>query len=308
MAGSYQIPNWGRATVPTPISPGPVLAPQPPPSGAAMGGVPLGGSGSDLGSGLGFGLPGGYASALTQFLDPTLMSNSIREEALRNAQRAGALRGLSVNEPAGAQLANEFTQAGLNNYRQMLMNQIPQFWQMEQQQRNYADARADRADEQKWMREQRDWALEDRRDLERARDEERRYRDSMAGGSGSGGSGGGGGQESGGNPWWRDGQSSTGSVSGGPASGSSWDPRLGSERGIWKAPKEAGTAGVDYQTETAAQAEERQRQNPRSSLYTGGSASGTTGISAAGVNYDMERSRPNRFAQAGSDMAQGWRY
>lgn len=300
MAG-YQIPNWGRATVPTQIAPGPVVAPQPPPGGAAMGST-----GSDLGSGLGFNLPGGYASALTQFLDPGLMTNSIREEALRNAQRAGALRGLSVNEPAGAQLANEFTQAGLNNYRQMLMSQIPQFWQMEQQQRNYADARADRADEQKWMREQRDWALEDRRDLERARDEERRYRDSMAGGSGSGG--GGGGQESGGNPWWRDGQSSTGSVSGGPASGSSWDPRLGSERGIWKAPKEAGTAGVDYQTETAAQAEERQRQNPRSSLYTGGSASGTTGISAAGVNYDMERSRPNRFAQAGSDMAQGWRY
>lgn len=259
-------------------------------------------------------LPGGYASALTQYLDPQMVEATIRSDAEKSSARALNRRGVSLSDPFGAKLLNELTSQGLNDYRTSLAQQIPQFWQMDLQQRQMQQAEEDRKRQMDWEREQRKWALEDRRDLEQARDDERRYRDSMTGGSGSGGSGGGG-QESG-NPWWRDGQSSTGSVSGGPGSGSGWDPRLGSERGIWKAPKEAGTAGVDYQTETAAQAEERQRQNPRSSLYTGGSASGitgisasgTTGISAGGVNYDMERSRPNRFAQAGSDMAQGWRY
>lgn len=78
-----------------------------------------------------------------------------------------------------------------------------------------------------------------------------------------------------------DGLSSTGSISGGPSSGSGWDPRLGSERGIWDAPEQPTYGAENY--ETAAQAAERQAQNPRSANFDYSGAGNTGGHLVPGI-------------------------
>lgn len=84
-----------------------------------------------------------------------------------------------------------------------------------------------------------------------------------------------------------DGQSSTGSISGGPAAGSAWDTRLGSERGLWAAPKKP-TYAPGSLLETADQARARAAANPRSGVAPGGGGQ-------AGVPGGLGHETPHAF-------------
>lgn len=134
-----------------------------------------------LGSSFGLGLPAGYASALTRYLDPAAMEAQIRADAQVAAGNAAADRGFGLGDNIGARLTGEIQAPALQAYRMNLLNQIPQFWQMEQQQKAAAQAEADRRREMAWEREQRGWALEDRRYQQRLQAEaERKYREAGA--------------------------------------------------------------------------------------------------------------------------------
>lgn len=263
MATGSVIANWyqpGRPNFGAPT----VTAPATRPVSAAPASAPVASSASGLQL-----LDPNYLSAITQYLDPAAMEAAIRADSEVAARHAAADRGFSIDDPFGARLQGEIQAPALQAMRQQLLGQIVPFAQLQQQQQQFDQQLQDNAASRSFQREQQQWAREDHKDEMAFREEQQRQQQAAwrqlnsaptrsapaAPGAPVGVPGG------------YDGQSSTGQVIGGPAQGSTWDTRLGSDRNLWAAPKAPSYSASNY--ETAAQAAERQAGNPRSSTYTG---------------------------------------
>lgn len=241
-----------------------------------------------LGSSFGLGLPGGYAAALTQYLDPAAMDAQINADAYGLAGHTAADQGWGEGDGRKSRLAGEIAAPALQAYRMNLLNQVPQFWQMEQQQKAAEDARADRQRELAWERQQHTWETQDREDARRyqtqvrndARRDAQSYRNSgYAAATTSSGLPGG---------FPGAGVPGTGSISGGPAVSNS---TFGQSNLLSHSRPQSQPSYSASNYETAADAAARQAGNPRSSSYTGPTSAGSGGGSfSSGSGHEAPHS------------------
>lgn len=210
-----------------------------------------------------------------------------QQEALsavaKRADQLAAARGMHIDGGQSIQMEQELSNEALGQLNQQ---QLGANADIEQQRRAYALRQQEMAMRQQQMAEQRRQfdaelkAQEQDRAWEKQQ-KERLYQDMRNAGTSMSA------QAQARNPFnttmslFQDGKSGTGSISGGPAMGSGWDTRIGSERGLWDAPKAPTYSSDNY--ETKEQAAARQAANPRSGFdYSG--AKNTGGQQVAGVS------------------------
>lgn len=220
-----------------------------------------------------FGQQGG---AMDRFFE--LKTAEALQQASKRADNLSAARGMHVDGGISTQMEQELANEAIGGINQqhagaqadLLAQQ--RAYAMQQQQNRQAQANWNA--QMRAQQEQRNWEQQQ---------QERLYRDMREAGTGAGG------QVAPNNPFASGlpgaGTPSTGSISGGPAMGSSWDTRLGSDRGLWDKPPAPSYSPGNY--ETKLQAEERQLANPRSNVNSGFDYSGTKntgGFAVPGVS------------------------
>lgn len=150
--GGIRVSGFGRAAVPTPIempyaaAPAPVATPPMP----APGQNPMSFLNAE------------YLSGLQRHINPADMEAQIKRDAQELSAQAAARRGFTISDEAGQRLQMEMTAPALHNYRMSLMNQIPEFWRLQQAQQQTEYDRQARAEDMNWAREQQGWARQDR--------------------------------------------------------------------------------------------------------------------------------------------------